>query len=455
MTNQTTFFLRVMRRLAVSLVLIAFPAQSFAQTAEPERETLLNGLRILYWQQPGNPNVLLRLRIHSGAAFDLAGKAGMMALFSDALFPDRATREYVADELGGKLEVTTTFDSIDVTLSGKQSALERMIDLLRGAVLTTPLDADTVSRLRAARIASLSISSSAAAKADQSIADRLFGTFPYAHPPEGTAATMAKVDRGDLLLARERFLNADNASLVVMGGVEKPRLMRALRQLLGPWGKSNVNVPATFRQPTAPDSRVFLVDTPGAARAEVRLAVRGLSRSDPDSLAADMLAAIVRQRWQDAVPELSNASVQHRAYLLPGIFVFSGSVPTASASKAIAAAQTIMRSASQTAPTEGEVREARAEILSRNTKEISQPEGLAKMWLDVDTFKLSRRPNAIAGFVSAIEASDIQRVAARLLKDQPVATVVVGNSEELKSAFAGKLDTGAAASGPAVQIKKP
>src|SRR5207302_5604623 len=151
MVTDTRFPPRGMQAAAVIFLLLTLTAHAFAQTApEPERETLLNGLRILYWQQPGNSNVLLKLRVHSGAAFDLAGKAGMMALFGDALFPDPATREYVTEELGGKLEVTTTYDSIDVTLSGKASALERMIDLLRGAVLSTQLDADTIAKLRQA-----------------------------------------------------------------------------------------------------------------------------------------------------------------------------------------------------------------------------------------------------------------------------------------------------------------
>ena len=445
-----------MRMATVISFLLTLTSHGFAQTApEPQRETLLNGLRILYWQQPGNPNVLLKLRIHSGAAFDLAGKAGMMALFSDALFPDPATREYVMEELGGKLEVTTTYDSIDVTLSGKATALERMIDLLRGAVLSTQLDTDTIAKLRQARIARLSKPPSAAEKADAAIANRLFGSFPYAHPAEGTLAALAKVDRADLLLARERFLNADNASLGVIGGVEKPRLMRALRQLLGPWGKSNATIPATFRQPSAPDSRVLIVDSPGESRAEIRLAVRGLSRGDTDSMTADLLALIIRNRWQSAVPELANAAVQHEAHLLPGAFILSGSLPTASASKAVTAAQQIINALAQAAPTAAEVNTARGELLSQISKQMSQPEGLGNMWLDVDTFKLARRPNTIQSVVSSLAPGDVQRLAARLFKDRPVATVVVGNSEELKSAFAGKVDTGAAMSDPAVQLKKP
>ena len=376
-----------------------------------------------------------------------------MAMLGDALFPDPATREYVTEELGGQLEVTTTYDSIDVTISGKAAALERMIDLLRGAMLTTQLDVDSVAKLREARLARLNkISSSTGAVADEAIANRLFGSFPYAHAVEGTPATVAKVERADLLAARERFLNADNASLLVMGGVEKPRLMRALRQLLGPWGKSNATIPATFRQPLPPDQRVLVLDTQGESRAEVRVAVRGLARTDADSLAADLLAVIVRNRWQAGVPELSNTAVRHESHLLPGAFVLRGSTPTASASKAVTAAQQIMNALAGAPPTAEELNTARGELLPQLSAQTSQPDGLAILWLDVDTFKLQRRPPAIANFVSSLAPGDVQRVAARLFKNQPVATVVVGNSAELKSAFADKLDTRA---DPAGQLKKP
>ena len=63
------------------LVALVAPAQVRAQSLpEPDRDKLLNGLTVLFWPRPGDPNVLLKLRIRNGAAFDLAGKGGTMAL---------------------------------------------------------------------------------------------------------------------------------------------------------------------------------------------------------------------------------------------------------------------------------------------------------------------------------------------------------------------------------------
>src|ERR1700730_11152162 len=163
------------------LLLAMLPSQASAQSfGEPVREQLLNGLTVLFSQRSGDPNVLMKLRIRSGAAFDLAGKGGTMALLGDVLFPDPATREYVTEQLGGRLEGATNYDGIDITISGKASELERIVDFLRIALITPQLTTENVARARDARLKQLSDKPiSAAEVADQAISARLFGTFPY------------------------------------------------------------------------------------------------------------------------------------------------------------------------------------------------------------------------------------------------------------------------------------
>src|SRR3989454_5196390 len=189
----------------ISVVLAAGSLQ--AQTPyfqEPARGQLLNGLQILVWQRPGDQDVLLKMRIHSGAAFDLAGKAGMMALLGDALFPDAEPRQYFTDELAGRLEVVTDYDAITITMSGHARGFERMVEMLRNALVATPLSPENVAKLREARIKMLRETSvSPSQVADRAIAARLFGEFPYGRPAAGSAESVSRIDRGDLMLARE------------------------------------------------------------------------------------------------------------------------------------------------------------------------------------------------------------------------------------------------------------
>jgi len=423
----------------------------------PNREQLLNGLTILFFPRPGDANVFLKLRIQSGAAFDLAGKAGTMALLGDALFPDPATREYVTEQLGGRLEVSTNYDSIDVTIAGKASELERMIELLRNAVVTTNLSVENVARLREARLKHSSEKPPSASQiADREIAKRLFGSFPYSNPANGTVESLTKVERADLMLARERFLHSDNATLVVIGGVDRSRLMRDLRQLLGPWPKGDRTYPSTFRQPNTPDARVLIVDAKEAKNAEVRIGVRGLARSDRDALTASLLAQIARDRWHTAVPEISNVFVRHDAYLLPGMFVFGGSTPSSSAGRAISAAAEVMKALVQNGPTPAELDRSRTALMTEMNKLGASPDSLASAWLDSETYKL---PNANpSAELNRLIAADLQRVATRLFKDTPPATIAVGDTAQLKAALGDKIETrhdAKTAADSAAPAKKP
>ena len=423
------------------LLALLIPFQSGAQSfPEPAREHLLNGLTVLLWQRPGDANVLLKLRVHSGAAFDLAGKGGTMALLDDALFPDPSTSQYVREQLGGQFELATNYDSIDVTLSGTASEFERMVELLRGALVTTQLTPENVANIRAARIEKLRAQPASAGQiADQAIAARMFGNFPYGHPAAGTIESLSRVERADLLFARERFLIAGNATLVVAGPIEKARAMRAIRQLLGPWGKGDRVVPATFRQSDPPDARVLVVNQPGATAAEIRLAVRGLTRSDHDAAPAALLARIARERWQVAAPDLSSVFAHHEAHALPGILVFGATTPTASAAKAIASAREVMRLLSTTAPSNAEVERARNAELSELSRRSMQTESIADDWLDIETFKLTSSSDQMAA-IRKLSATDLQRVAARLFKDASVATVVVGNYDQLKASLGSTVE---------------
>lgn len=444
--------------LLVTLISTRAGAQAYP---EPVPEHLLNGLTVLFSPRPGDPNVLLKLRVHSGSAFDLTGKGGTMSLLGDILFPDPTTREYVTEQLGGKLDVVTNYDGIDVTISGNTKELERMVEFLRTALVNTQLTPENITKAREARLKQFSEKPATTSQiADQEIAARLFGNFPYGRMPPGTVESVSKIDRGDLLHARERFLNADNATLVVIGGVDQLRLRRALRQLLGPWEKGDRVVPATFRPPNTPDPRVLLVNQLDLKNAEIRFAVRGFARSDPDSAIAAVLARIIRERWQIASPDISAAFVRHDAHALPGSFVIGASVPTESAAKAIAAARQITQSLVQAGPTVVELENTRSEMLAEMSRRTSQSESIADMWLDGEAFKLSPL-NAQIDALRSLTSTDLQRVAGRLFKDDKPATIVVGNAGELKSSFGASVEVQGAktevkpATNPAMPAKKP
>jgi zinc protease len=401
---------------------------------QPEREQMLNGLRLLIWHKPGDADVFLSLRIHSGAAFDVEGKAGEMAVLGDILFPDPTTREYFTDEMSGRLDVDTDHDSITITMKGRAAQFERIVEILRTALVTTQITPENVARIRDGRIKIAKETAIAPdVLADRAIAARLFGDFPYGRPTSGSAESLARVDRADLLLARERFLNANNATMVVMGGVQRSRAVRAVRQLLGPWRKSEQIVPATFRQPTAPDTRPLIINAASDQSSEIRLAVRGLARSDRDVNAATLLGMVARQRWERLSPENARRPlfVRHEAHKLPGMFLMGAAVDTLVVAKALIQAREVIQSLILVPATVDELARAKAELNAQITKDLARQEGVARAWLDADTFGV--QPDINASAIDAITPADLQRVAGRLFKEAPVATIVIGDAKQLQA----------------------
>ena len=431
----------VCKRAVISLLFLLLLVQpALPQAAnEPEREQLLNGLRLLLWPKPGSSEVLLKLRINSGAAFDLAGKSGQMALLGDLLFPDPDTVDFFTDEMGGKLEVAVNYDSTTITMIGKVNQFEQIVEVLRNALLSTQLTPEVVARIRDARVKTLKDAAIAPALiADRAIAVRLFDDFPYGRLIGGTPEDLARVERADLMLARERFLNSNNATLAIIGGVTRARAMRTLRQLLGPWRKSENIVPTTFRQPKAPDARTLIINVPGPA-AEVRLAVRGVSRTDPDYFPAKVLAKLAEQRWQGLTPELVKQPVFARSEsnALPGAFVMGTAVKAEGVADSIANAKKVMDSLMTTPATAAELDRARTDAASEISGQLSKPESFPDPWLDLDTYHLSTIQDQMA-LLRAVTAEDLQRVATRLFKNAALASIIAGETSPLKAALEGR-----------------
>jgi predicted Zn-dependent peptidase len=231
-------------------------------------------------------------------------------------------------------------------------------------------------------------------------------------------------------------LSPSNATLVIVGSIDASRVMRTFRQFLGSWHKGDGLPPATFRQPGAPDPRTLIVAAPGAGTAEVRIAARGVARSDRDLAAATLLAYVARQRWQEATRESkpNNLSVLHEANALAGVFKMSANVPASASASLVESARAVLRSLAASAPSASEVESARREATNAGETGRANQYPFADAWLDSITYNYDASTDARA--LRDATPADIQRVAARLFRDGQLATVVVGDAVELRASLA-------------------
>lgn len=401
-----------------------------AQTPpEPYKESLLNGLKVLSWYEPNNPKVYVKLRIHSGAAFDPVGKSGTMVLLTDMLFPElEEMRSFFVDDLEGKLEIDIDYDSITISASGNASEYDRIIGVLQSAVLSTQITDENLNRFRAKRQQTVA-ETGQSNLAERIILSRLLGQFPYARQINGETESLQKIDRVDLQFTHERLFKADNATITVVGGVADSKIIRSIRQKLGSWIKSDKTISHAFSEPNPPVAKTLIVES-GNEKTEIRLAVRGLKRSDKDYLAANILAIIAQERLRTSLSQ--SAFAKHEAHVLPGVFVVGASVPTDKVSQSIANAKQILNDLTTKEISATEFDNAKSLVIASFKNKLSKTNTLVEFYLDRDTFKIQATPNAALKALESLRPKDIQGVAARLFGNAAFASVAVGNVAQLK-----------------------
>lgn len=303
-------------------VLAAGLSAQDGQLGKPRSEKLLNDLDVLIWSTAGTDRVTVRLRIHNGAAYDPRGKSGTFALLGDILFPETGIREYFREDLDGELSVNVTYDYVEVTGTARADAFLTVLETLAPALMNTEITKQTTEELKAKQLDSLAeLQQDRRRLAAVLASERLFGDFPYGRPVEGTPETIEKTDFADLIYVRERFLTADNATLIITGDVRSDYAYLAARRLMGSWNKSGNEIPATFRLPEAPPTDTKIVYVEGETGNRSAAAVESYPRKHRLYHAAQVLSRVINTRLNSGSGERDGlwAAATNEAYLLKGV----------------------------------------------------------------------------------------------------------------------------------------
>lgn len=385
----------------------------------PKQERLLNGLKLLMWSDPAANKVTVKIRIHSGTAFDPQGKEGVMSLLAESFFPTEAARNFYREDLGGSLQVTANYDYIQVSASSRPDAMVTLLESVSTAVANPTIDKDTTLALRNARLTKLKeLQSDAAYLADAAAAKQLFGNFPYGRPQLGTPESVARIEFADLIDAKQRFLTSDNATVSVTGKIDPIVVYRAARRFLGSWIKSDKLVPSTFEQPSEPDVKTVRVVFLGETAPRVRFETRGVARSEKDYAAAEILGAVLESRLKENVDaeKAPTVFVHNESHVLPGSL--AAGFEAANEGDAPANLVTLLLSKPIGL---GEFTAAR-NVAAENRRKIA----IDEFWLDADTYHISSVADEQKSFDTA-SLADVQALASRLAKNPVVSVLVVGN----------------------------
>ena len=426
------------KKFTIIILFLFFSANfSVAQTAKfatPQTEKLLNGMNVLIWNAPAAEKATVKLRIHSGSAFDPQTKEGTMALLGDILFPNQAAKEFFQEDLGGSLEVSSNYDYIQIKATSDADQLVKMLDTIANAVIKLNIDKETTTLVKATRLGKVKeLEKNPEYVADLAVAKRLYGDFPYGRAKNGTSESLSKIDFADLIFAKQRFLSADNATLAIVSNTKSDLVYRAVRRFFGAWGKADKTVPATFRQPDAPETKELSVEIPTAENDLRRLAMMVSARNDKDFYATKILSEIWRNQFcfND---ESKNGKSSFEPHLLRGTYIISinllsNELPLIARNPCSLLLQkdgkTVYPPISQ-----ADFDLAKTKVIAELNQQTLSVNDLADLWLDVDTYKLISVKDEIQR-ANNVNLTDVQRVAENLQK-QPIVSVIVKKPSEAK-----------------------
>lgn len=239
------------------------------------------------------PIVRLEAALRTGAASDPRKKEGLANFAFETArrgAAGRAREEIDArlDGLGATLEVATHADS--VRLVG--TVLARNLDAYLGVVADVLLRPDfpdaEISRTRREILSDIDeLRTDDEALGNRFFTRNLYGEHPYGHPPEGTAASLGRISRDDLVAYHRKHVVGPNVVFAASGAVAADQLAELIkRNFASLRGDAAPGVnPLAVRRPVPPQGwRIQLVDKPNRQQAHIFFGHIGVPASDPSYL---------------------------------------------------------------------------------------------------------------------------------------------------------------------------
>jgi zinc protease len=428
--------------IALLCVIAGSAAQGYGRTQSSgitypivKRDSLLNGLQFITLEKPGTGSASLRVRVGSGALFDLAGKGGLAYLTAGMLLKgggglNAKNVEDTVEQSGLTIKVNVNWDATDIEISGPVEALDTMFDLLGRLVITPTFDQKELEMLVGQRTAALKAENTSETETLQRKASEVvFGSHPFGRPVHGTVESLKQISKQDLLYYHKKFYLANNALLIATGDVTAETVTRLSRSKLGAWKKGDKVAPM-FRPPeTQTTRRIMVIDKPNSTASQAIIGQVGISRRAQDYFAAMVLGEILRANL--AKQQSDNFVLDFEPRTVDGTLFIRIKPANGNLITSIEQAQGVLSALQTTVPATEQVEAAKALLIAKYAEQIkSNP---ADILFDVELYGLGRDYLiTYADRMNLITPADVQQAAQKYLKPQAVAIVIAGNAKALE-----------------------
>ena len=403
------------------------------------------GLSAWVLEEPAIPFTTLNLMFSGGAALDPPDKRGAAFLMTGLL--EEGAGDLDSQAFAAEIEALSasfSFDVSDDTLSVSVRFLTEnrtgTLALLKAALTQPRFDPDAIERVRQQVLSILATKAQDPTDTAQRVwTEQAFGDHAYGTSYQGTESSITALTRADLLAAHQNLLVRDTLSISAVGDITAEDLGPILDDLLGdlPAGSALETAPLQLDIPTG----LTVVDMTTPQSVAI-FGHAGIDRNHPDFFAAFILNTILGGQ---GIESRLTAEVREKRGLTYGIStvliskdqanVMLGQV--ASANDRINAAIEVIRDEWRKLARDGvtaeELQAAQTYLTGAyplrfdGNSQISRIlVGMQRIGLGLDYI------NTRNAKINAVTLSEINRVAAQLLKPEALNFVVAGQPTGLK-----------------------
>jgi zinc protease len=428
--------------------------RAWIQLPPMAREVLPNGLTLLVIENRSLPLVTIRLMMRAGCSQDPRALSGLAAFTARLLKHGAGSRDARQqandlDFIGGHIGASVGLDQMGLDGEFTTATWDEGLALFLDALFLPRFDEAEIERERARGIAEI-----AQGKDDPDhVADRAFqyyvfgeGAHPYAHPPEGTVASMSALSREDLVRFHRECMVPDGAVLVVIGDVETASTAQRLAGALSSW-RARGSVPSPPSDaPRLSGRRCVLVHDAGSGQAQYRVGNVGLKRMTPHYhallVANTVFGGGFTSRLVNEVRVNRGLTYGIGARFLlpmsPGPFLISSFTRNAKLAEMHEVVGQLLATLRKDGTSEDEVEAAKAYLLGLQVRRLELLEALAGAISETEMFGLGVA--SITDFREHVEAVDVAACARAIHAAYPgddLLTVLVGDRAEIAETASG------------------
>ena len=407
-----------------------------------EIETLESGLRVVTTPVPTAQSVSVNVFVGVGSRAEDSRTNGLSHYLEHMMFKgteQRATAIDIAEAIEGAGGVLNAYTSQEMTCYWNQVPFDKLtlaMDVLADMMQRSRIDAEEVDRERTVVQQEIRRAyDQPGAWAGHLLTQATFGDQPLGWPVAGTVDTVQELTRDDLINHISTWYVPKNMILSIAGNTTHREAVAAANELFADLS-GQAPPPVAVAQEGIP-SRNVVVESRDIAQSNLGIAMRALSRTDPDRYAAMILNAVLGRgmssRLFKEVRERRGLaySIGSRVARLTdiGTFIVSAGVTEDQQEEALTVIAEELQSTAEVLVDDEELQRAKDYAagsfrLSLETSMAMGQRSGEQLLMDGEI----ESPEETVASIRAVTADDVRRVARGIFGERKFALTVVGPS---------------------------